>query len=869
MFKKLKLFQWNKSGKEPSSGENLPDLFRFKYSCFKMLLDSNAEFLNVTADMEDKLRGEQVFGMSYVRSKSAKAVFHALRMIKNLDDLSGHKYSRLFEILEDINLKIKEVIGRKKEISVTEYVLPYSDVNAEMTDWVGGKNANLGEIKSRIGLPVPSGFAITAKAFESFVLGSALFDEISGKKTAIDPDEPETIKKASDEIRRLILASRVPNEVEEAVIHAYSKLAEEVSCGKSPGSTLRVSLRSSAAGEDSELSFAGQYMTALNVRPEDLITTYKEIVASLYTSRAISYRLNKGIRDEDIAMSVACLQMVESAASGVMYSRNPANILEDNVIITAVWGLGPYAVEGVITPDTYTVGKTGQLVASAVSRKDVQLVCNSGGGLTEIPVPRELQDKPCLADNDIAVLAGYARKLEEHYGCPQDVEWAVDGRGCVYILQSRSLRAEDSDKGRPITPVLSGYSLLIEKGTPVAGGIGFGPAFRVSSDEDLLKFPDGAVLVARHSSPKIALVMKKTRAIITDMGNIAGHMATLAREFAVPTIVSANVATTAIPEGMEVTVDAYSGRVYQGKVPELEAFQATGRFPMKNTPVYSVLREASDRIVPLYLIDPESPEFSPPFCRTLHDISRFVHEMSYREMFKLSDHVSDRKGMAFKLKVDIPLDLYVIDLGSGIVENDLKQNDISPERVASVPLRALLNGLTNRDFQQNQCRPVEFRGFFSVIREQMLAPPSVAERFGDRSYAIISDKYMNFSSRVGYHYSIVDSYCSKTVNMNYITFSFKGGAADDIRRNRRARAIAKILLSLDFAAEVTGDRVNARYQKHELHLVKEKLDIIGRLLQFTRQMDMLMANESSVEVMADNFLKGNYSLEPARECVAP
>ena len=147
------------------------------------------------------------------------------------------------------------------------------------------------------------------------------------------------------------------------------------------------------------------------------------------------------------------------------------------------------------------------------------------------------------------------------------------------------------------------------------------------------------------------------------------------------------------------------------------------------------------------------------------------------------------------------------------------------------------------------------------MREQMLAPPSAAERFGDRSYAIISDKYLNFSSRVGYHYSIIDSYCSGTVNMNYISFSFKGGAADDLRKNRRARAIALILQSLDFAAEVTGDRVNARYQKHEIHLIEEKLDIIGRLLQFTRQMDMLMINEASIEVLAENFLKGNYNLE--------
>ncbi|MBA4366866.1 MAG: phosphoenolpyruvate synthase, partial [Desulfobacterium sp.] len=523
--------------------------------------------------------------------------------------------------------------------------------------------------------------------------------------------------------------------------------------------------------------------------------------------------------------------------------------------------LGPYAVEGVVTPDTYTVGKNSQIISSDISRKTVQLISKPDGGLTEVPVADALQDKPCLSADNIAVLAGYARQLEEHYGYPQDIEWAIDSRGSIFILQSRSLRGLDSGKSNPVLPVLTGYPLLIENGVTVSGGVGFGPAFHVSSDEDLLNFPDGAILVARHSYPKLAMVMKKTRAIVTDTGNIAGHMATLAREFAVPTIVSTNVATSVIQEGMEVTVDAYSGRVYQGRVPELEAYQVTGEFPMKDTPIYSILREVSDWIVPLYLLDPESPDFSPPFCRTLHDICRLVHEHSYTEMFKLSDSIPDKRKWAFKLKGFIPLDLYVIDLGSGLKESNANLNSISPDKIISVPFTALLKGLMNEGFQQNQVRPMEFKGFLSVMSEQMLSPPSATEQFGDRSYAIISDKYLNFSSRVGYHYSIVDSYCSRTVNMNYISFSFKGGAADDIRKNRRARAITRILESLDFSSEVMGDRVIARYQKHESHLIEEKLDMIGRLLQFTRQMDMLMTNEASVEVLAENFLEGNYNLE--------
>jgi pyruvate,water dikinase len=165
------------------------------------------------------------------------------------------------------------------------------------------------------------------------------------------------------------------------------------------------------------------------------------------------------------------------------------------------------------------------------------------------------------------------------------------------------------------------------------------------------------------------------------------------------------------------------------------------------------------------------------------------------------------------------------------------------------------------DLQARGPRPVQFAGLMSVMREQLLTGPGLEERFGDRSFAIISDKYLNFSSRVGYHYSVLDAYCGRTVNKNYITFSFKGGAADNVRRNRRVRAIAIALVGLDFSVDVKGDRVDARLMKYECPVIEEKMDQIGRLLNFTRQMDMLMTAEVSVETVAKNFLEGNYSLE--------
>jgi len=189
-------------------------------------------------------------------------------------------------------------------------------------------------------------------------------------------------------------------------------------------------------------------------------------------------------------------------------------------------------------------------------------------------------------------------------------------------------------------PRLTGYPLLVENGAVAFPGVGFGKAFLVHADEDLMNFPEGAILVTKHSSPNLVIVMSKARAIITDIGSITGHMASLVREFGIPTILNAGNAATAIATGLEITVDAYSGQVYQGKVPELLNTQRNKEPSFKDVPVYQALKRAGDFIVPLRLFDTKSPEFSLEHCKSLQDIMRLVHEFSYLEMFQISDLVS-------------------------------------------------------------------------------------------------------------------------------------------------------------------------------------------------------------------------------------
>jgi len=217
---------------EPAQ-EDIGAVFRFKYGLFKELLTSNTQLLDTITDLEQKLEGHQLFGMSYVRSSATRAVFHAFRMVKSLDVLSGHQYPMLYPVLEDIHQKIRAELEQRKEITAPALVLSYSDITKEMTDWVGGKSAHLGEMQNRLHLPIPQGFAITTSAYEAFLAHNELVEEINKRKLAIDIDDFDTIRSASEEIQEMITSARVPPDLEVAILAAYTRMADSP-CPGSP-----------------------------------------------------------------------------------------------------------------------------------------------------------------------------------------------------------------------------------------------------------------------------------------------------------------------------------------------------------------------------------------------------------------------------------------------------------------------------------------------------------------------------------------------------------------------------------------------------------------------------------------------------------
>ena len=845
-------------------------LFRRKYTSFKALLQTNSELLKRLSDLEEKLGGQEMFGLHYLYVQTESILELTDGMIDSFAELSAKPQPVLKEVFRRLHAQITESLQCRRPSAAADMVLPLGRVNREMIDWVGGKNANLGEIANRVGLPVPPGFAVTTAAYDRFMEANGLFKILS--EIRLEPAaaaDTHQIMAASEHLRSLFDAAQVPADLARALVNASRETSETRADGKPPH---RLAVRSSAIGEDSDLSFAGQYLSVLNVSPEALMPTYKQILASLFSPRAISYRLQKGVPLESAAMAVVCLQMVPAKASGVMYTRHPFNILDNNILINAVWGLGTYVVEGVVSPDAYSLSKEtpAQPLSVRIFRKTARLVNRPDGGVGEEPVERSQQSRACLTEAQMQTLAGYGLRLERHFQRPQDIEWALDSQDRLFILQSRPLRlgmappAQDQDNKSASAPAgIAGYTVLLSGGDTACPGVGCGIAHIVSRDEDLLTFPENGVLVAASSSPKFVMVMPKAQAIVTDAGSVTGHMASLTREFMVPALLNTQSATRSIRQGDLITVDAYSRNVYAGRVPELLEMRLVRGAFMKDTPVYQLLEKCSRWIVPLNLTNPSTAEFSAQGCRTIHDIMRFLHEKSYAEMFQISDLAAGRGQLAVKLEAPrIPLDLYLIDLGGGIRDLPIGMRRVDVNRIASIPFLALLRGLLREDLTDREPRPVSLGGFFSVVTRQMLSPPHPEnERFGDKSYAIISDKYLNFSSRVGYHYSIIDAYCGRTESKNYINFEFKGGAADDVRKNRRVRAIAAILQSHGFFTDIVADRVTARIHKRSSAVIEEMLDQLGRLMLFTRQMDMLMHTDQAVDIMVQCFINGDYCFQ--------
>jgi pyruvate,water dikinase len=825
--------------------QELRAAFASRYHNFKLLLTANNKALEIMSDLEKALEGNQPFGMSFVRSACTAVSVTVFRIIKHLDALAPGKYADLqerFSIIQDL---INKTLVQKRFPKGDQLVFSLRSINRNMADQVGNKMANVAEIRNQIHLPVPNGFVISALAFQRFIEHNDLQAEIDRRIQASNADKMDDLYNLSADIQQLIIRSSVPDDVEQAIKTAYRELEHE--CGEK----VKVSLRSSALGEDAAgTSFAGQFRTELNISPENLVDAYKEIIASKYGLSAITYRLSRGIPDEYVAMCVGCMAMVNATAGGVMYSRNPLNIRDRSVTINSVWGLPKAVVDGSVAPDVFVVSMNGSatIMQKQVSIKERKFVCDPDEGLCRMELTGEKSASQSISDEQILALASMAVRLDEYYGSPQDIEWAVTPEGAINILQCRPLQqtlttgrvSSAYDEGKEAGPVIA------RGGVTASPGIASGQVFIVKNAVDKLRFPDGAVLVTSQSLPRWAPLLSQAAAVITELGGVAGHLANVAREFGVPALFGVPAATQTLKNGDMVTVDADGLTIYEGRVESLLEKQHKKKNLMEGSPVYQILERVSSYIIPLYLLDPDSAEFHPKKCNTLHDITRFCHEKSVHEMFNFGKehHFSERSSK--QLVCHVPMQWWIINLDDGFKE-DLEGKFVNLDNIVSIPMLALWEGVISVPWEGPP--PVDTKGFMSVLLQATANPaldPAMRSPYAARNYFMISKNFCSLTSRFGFHFSTVEALVSDRPLENYVSFSFKGGAADYARRVRRAVFIGRIVEEFGFRVEVKQDSLFARLEGENEETMKGRLRILGYLIIHTRQLDMVMSNEASI-----------------------
>ena len=466
-------------------------------------------------------------------------------------------------------------------MSTSRYVRFFEEFGIDDVPLVGGKNASLGEMLRNLssqGVRVPHGFAITAQAYRYMLEEAGAWDRLHAELDELDPADVAALARKGKRAREIVYGAGLPDDLAAEILDAYRKLQQEY------GEEVSLAVRSSATAEDlPTASFAGQQDSYLNIKGEEsLLDTCRRCFASLFTDRAIHYRVDQGFDHFKVSLSIGVMKMVRSdiSSSGVMFSIDTESGFRDAVFVTGAYGLGENVVQGAVDPDEFYVHKPTYLAGHrAVLRrligdKAVKMILVDGetkNTTRNIPTPKSDRARFCLTDADVLELAGYACSIEAHYGRPMDMEWAKDGLdGKLYIVQARPETVASQHSATALESyVLEGRGEILAEGRSVGEKIASGAVRRIENLTQLAEFKPGEVLVADTTTPDMEPVMKTAAAIVTNRGGRTCHASIIARELGIPAVVGTGDATTCVPDGAVVTVscaEGDTGRVYRGEI---------------------------------------------------------------------------------------------------------------------------------------------------------------------------------------------------------------------------------------------------------------------------------------------------------------
>ena len=544
-----KWFTRKRTSRPPAVPLGPPPALLERYLQYKRLLAANSAILTTVADIQVKMDEGFLFDMYYVREACDRVGQEVEAMVGALNGMAGGRYAALDTTRRQVDhLVAEELVGAKMQ--PVPLTLPLAEVREGL--FYGGKAEKLGEL-TRLRLAVPAGFGVSAYAQKLFFESGGLEEFIREAISHSQIRNLESLRDAGEVIQAKIMAQPLPPELSQAIAEQLANL-----------SSSRVAVRSSALQEDSFFSFAGQFESVLNVPRDQVEARYKEVIASQFTPRALYYCHSSGFSYQELAMGVLVMEMVPVKCAGVLYTNDPRG--GEGAIINAVSGLGSLAVGGVVEPDIYRV-EAGRMVAQHVGEKTHMHVAAPEGGVLDVATPADLQG-PCLEENQVLALAELGNRVKKHFRLPQDIEWALDTQGSFYLLQARPLRVSAKLKADYLPPQIKGAEMVLSNGIIASRGAAAGPVYLLQ-DEALDDIPQDAVLVTPRALPEYGVVVGRVAAVVCEAGSATSHLATVLREARIPALFGAKGATAVLQPGNLVTVDAFYGNIYAGRLEEL------------------------------------------------------------------------------------------------------------------------------------------------------------------------------------------------------------------------------------------------------------------------------------------------------------
>jgi pyruvate,water dikinase len=784
---------------------------------YQSVLAPYDEAMDLMAEFELIEHTNDIVDMDAIKRLYDRLQLAVQKMIVALGDLGDHRCGDLLKIHQQFDRRTTPLFGPALSLPSHPILVSLEDIRADMAPFVGHKAAHLAAIGNALGLPVPRGFVLTAKAFDRFMEDNELPGVIDAYLRDLTVEHAERIDERCEAIRRLILQAPVPHDIEDAIREKLDQWCEE------QGESIFTAVRSTAIGEDSEVSFAGQFATLLNVPAKSVIAAYKEVLASKYNPGAILYRLRYGLDDRSTPMAVIVMAMVSSRASGVIYTRNPSRPEQGDLQISAIRGLGEYLMSGDTAPHVLSVcRRTGRITTRHAAQQSHWITTRPEGGTCLEPMPSEDQAHPPIDDATARCLGDWGERLEKHFGAPQDVEWAIDTAQHLYLLQSRSLGFDGPPPSEPIDVLpLERLPILHAGGRKACSGIVAGRIYHAGPTHSET-IPADSILVIPKAAPEYAPTVARVRGVIAAKGSAASHLASVAREFGVPMIVDTGPDDGRWIQGQWVTLYADKVTVYAGRIPTIDG-RPSQRRPSDpfESPVRRRLRALSNRITHGHR--PSADEATPlPYdVHTLHDLLRLAYRFV---METLHTHRSETENA-----------IQVIHWAEDNVATDFNIQSAIDQPTPTRPmgeafLNALWAGLSR--FPQNT---------------------TAGRRFGIDGYALIADRSMHVTIPFESQRSIVDACRPPNHNADHIRLRVVGGTDPYYKRCLRTRFLAEILEELGFSLRINGALLEASVTSGTVENSRDLLHEIGRLLNFSREMDSALVGPWVLKALRNTF----------------